>query len=82
MASKVNQYAVNRYAALSALLIGSAHIKYKREIFNRWAADCGISAQILRRRIADPETIALGELRQMASAVDVDPSRIIEVLPL
>lgn len=72
----------NRFAPLAEILIGSAHIKYKREVYKRWAADSGIGSGVLRRRIAAPETIELGELRRMAEAVEVEPSRLIEVLLL
>lgn len=72
----------NRFAPLAAILIGSARIKYQREVYERWAADSGIGAGVLRRRIQRPETIELGELRRMAAAVEVEPSRLIEVLPL
>lgn len=73
---------INRYAQLSALLVGSAHIKYQHEVFDRWAADSGISSGVLRRRIQKPETIELGELRRMAEAVEVAPDQLIAVLPL
>lgn len=72
----------NPYRNLSALLLGSARVKWNGETFERWAAATGISDSTLRRRIQRPETIELGELRRMAAAAEVEPEQLIAALPL
>lgn len=71
----------NRYDRLSALLIGTAHVRYGRGILDPLSADTGISRMTLSRRLESPEKFTLEELHTVANALKIPGERIREVMP-
>ena len=79
---KLPQLGAHAYDALRALLIGQAYVLYDKIDYEAWGSACGIDAATLRRRIAAPEKITLGELRDMARPLGISGEALRAVLPL
>lgn len=67
----------NPYVPLIALLTGHACAKYQKLDYDAWSADTGMSASTLRRRIAAPEGIKLGELGNFSRSLGITPEEIL-----
>lgn len=60
-----------RNEKLQATLCGAAFVKYGKMDYPRMAHDCGCCEVTMRRRIADPGTITIDELRRMAKVFGI-----------
>lgn len=71
MAGRIDRSVLHRYDNLLALILGRACVRYGKLDYGRWAAETGMSEDTLRRRVASPEDLTLGELVKIARVFEI-----------
>ena len=82
MASWVDKSILHRYDNLMALILGRACVRYGKLDYGRWAAETGMSEDRLRRRVASPEDLTLGELVNITRVFEIQIDDVRRNIPL
>jgi hypothetical protein len=70
----------NRYERLQTLIYGQMRVQ--GETYTSLAPRTSLCRQSLAARITNPDTMTLGELRQIAAALSIPAENLRDVLPL